>query len=169
MAKFIEKESFKHKLAKQLLASWLRDLDKTQDGCSISPISWRSNYGVFEELKFHETDDPYYFEMSEGLINWEIRKGLDLNSLPQTNTDWFMQDFNRGKILFVPDITVFHKGSATILIEILHKHCVPDEKLEVINTFFKGYYTTLFEIRAEDILSLTEIPSKIKIFRTIEF
>ena len=169
MSNFVELESFKHKAAKELLASWLRNLDNTQDGCLLSPISWRSNYGVFEELKFHETDDPYYFEMSSGLINYELREGMGLGFRPKTNTDWFKSDFDRGRILFVPDITIFHKGVAAILVEILHKHEVPDKKLNIISDFFSGQGVTLFEIRAEDILKLTKIPTELEIHRKIEF
>lgn len=64
-----------HKIAKELLANQLTETEKRSgDFCTFGTLSWRVNCGVFTELKFHENDDPYYFELSKGLDQKKIRK-----------------------------------------------------------------------------------------------
>jgi len=132
---YIEKESFKHKLAKELLYKWLNDEDSNdEDLKSCIDWTWRKNQGVHLELKFHENDDVYYFE----------------------NTT-----LNRGKILFVPDICIFHKGTPVHLIEVVNTNPVSTEKLKRITGFFEHHYLSVWEVSADDILSCDkgEIPS----------
>jgi hypothetical protein len=150
---FIEKESYNHKFAKNLLASWLRDLESKDDFCSLNPFNWRRNYGVFEELKFHKGDDLYYFECSDGVKQWDERS---------TNpNDYFYPDYNRGEILFVPDITIFHKGCPKILIEIVHTNSVSESKIAKINDFFGRDNIELYEVFADDVLSYCGQPDSI--------
>jgi len=111
---YIEKESYFHKCAKNLFADWLREEELENDGCNFCGFKWRSNYGVFTELKFHETDSPYYFELSNSLTT------VDFEQRPKNILDWFDKSIDRGKILFVPDIVVFHKGSPKYIFEIVH-------------------------------------------------
>ena len=66
--KYYENESFTHRYAKELLADKLSIIEKINDHCEFNGIKWRKNYGVFKELKFYESSDPYYFELSDGLI-----------------------------------------------------------------------------------------------------
>lgn len=134
--KFIAKESFKHLMAKDLLHKWLCDEEKKSDICRLYPFNWRVNYGVFKELIFYEKSSPYYFEDSE--------EGHEFS-----------------KMLFVPDITIFHKGSAITLIEVVHQNHVSDEKLKKIINFFNGDIA-VFEIDAEEILRQIEVPKKLK-------
>lgn len=138
---FIEKESFKHKLAKELLASWFMDQENgNSDYCQVSQFRWRKNQGVHLELKFHKNDDPYYFENSEGLTD---------------------PDFERGALLFIPDICIFHKGTPCLMIEVVCTNPVTEIKKERILKFFDGFYVEVFEIEAEEILRHCEIPSKL--------
>jgi hypothetical protein len=145
---FIEKESYKHKLSKELLAGWLNELEKNNDGCSFGQFKWRSSYGVHTELKIYENDDPCYFENSEGLFN---------------------ENFDRGKILFVPDITIFHKGSIKYLIEVVHSNPVSEKKINKIFDFFnrKGQVPYVYEIEAEEILRHTSIPYDLECTRIL--
>ena len=143
--KYSYHESYKHKLAKELLFGWLTEIDKENDFCHFHGLTWRSNYGVFMELPFHETDDPYYWELSKGLFEYKSYK----------SPTGFDPSYDRGQILFVPDITIFHKGTAKILIEVVHKSPVSKCKLAVIKKFFSTGYVELYEIEAENILSQT--------------
>ena len=155
---FVELESYKHKCAKDILFNWLKEADKNEF-CEVAQIKWRSNYGVFKELKFYTTSTSYYFETSEGLI----KTGLDEIENPD---DRFDKDFNRGSILFVPDITIFHKGMATIFIEIVNTNDVTKEKLQRMKNFADkhGYYPKIYKIKADDILNINvgNIPKVIK-------
>lgn len=155
---FEEKESFKHKMAKDLLHGWLSELDKV-DGAELLPFRWRGNYGVYKELKFHETDDPFYFECSKGLFDYNKYPEIYHNN--KNPLDLFDPNYDRGKILFVPDITIFHKGSATILIEVVHKNHVSREKLYKIKDFFNGNHVEVYEVDAEEILKQINVPTKL--------
>ena len=154
--KFEYKESYKHLMAKNLLASWLRKIDEEEEFCRLTPFSWRSNYGVFTELPFFSTSDPYYFEMSKGLLDPtqnDFRYRYD-------HATCFDPKINRGRYLFVPDITIFHKGTAYILIEVIHKNELTWDKIAAIDLFFNGN-VQLFTIEAEEILRQTEVPKSL--------
>ena len=168
MTKFTEKESFKHKLAKDLLFDWLTDFDENDDFRSVYPIQWRKNYGVFKELKFYDSSDPYYFELSRGLKHFEYKEGQTEDPRGKNCIDWFDPLYDRGKILFVPDITIFHKGTASILIEVAHTHYLTDKKINDIAKFFSGTWCEIYEIKAEDILRLTCKPDKLPIHNLIK-
>lgn len=129
--KFKEKESYKHLFAKELLAKWFQEEEIGNDFCKVAQFSWRANYGVFTELKIYENDDPYYFEISEGLFN---------------------ENFDRGKILFVPDIIIFHKGTPRYIFEVVNTNPVSNFKLQKIKSFFSGHHIELYEIYVDDIL-----------------
>lgn len=154
---FVERESHKHRLAKELLASWFYEQDKAQDFCQVAQFKWRSNYGVYTELKFYETSDPYYFENSVGLKEYAVENGMDIRG--ENPLDWFDPAIDRGKFLFIPDITIFHKGTPVILIEVVHKHPLTQSKIDTIKKFFDGYQIELYEIEAEEILRHTGIPT----------
>ncbi|MCV5968697.1 hypothetical protein, partial [Lactococcus petauri] len=74
----------------------------------------------------------------------------------------FEAGFDRGKILFAPDICVFNKGSAWILIEVVHKNGVSDRKLDVIKRFYGDTPFELYEVSAEEILRHTSVPVKLR-------
>lgn len=154
--KYYETESLMHRYAKLVLAKRLSEIEKESgDSCEFNGIKWRKNYGVFTELKFYETSNPYYFESSEGLLP---HTGFDSNGIDKRGKDpikWFNPAYNRGKILFVPDITIFHKGTATVFIEIVHRHHLEQPKLNAIEKFFEGNLIQVYEVSAEQILNNT--------------
>lgn len=138
-------------MAKDLLVSWLKKEEENSDFCNFCGIAWRKNYGVYSELKFYTTSHPYYFELSEGLI--------ECGMYHPTNSDiCFDKDIDRGKIIFVPDITIFHKGQAQIFIEIVHKSGPTRKKKEDIHKFFDGLCYELYTIKPENILCNTGVP-----------
>lgn len=144
---YTEKESFKHKVAKNLLTKWLKMVDVGLSS-DIKPFVWRRSYGVYAELKFYESSRPHYFEDSLGLVD------------PGKSVDFM--DIDRGKILFVPDITVFSQGVAHILIEVVHKNPVSAKKLSVIKDFYKDQWVELYEVSADSILNNIGIPNKVQ-------
>lgn len=171
---FKNQESFKHLYAKKLLTKWLREIDEDPktDGGSLGQISWRSNYGVYEELPFYNTSDPYYFELSKGL-NWFNDDGsdkLDPRSLkrPYKQSDVFNSTIDRGRILFVPDVTIFHKGCAVHLIEVIHKNPPSEKKMNAIYEFFNGHYFNLWTIPADHILGQIEKPKSLNFELVLE-
>lgn len=155
--KFEPKESYKHKLAKELLHKWLCEYeDNTCAKNLMQPFNWRTgNYGVHMELPFYDTSDAYYFEASKGLIEpgfvGEFGECFDLST-------YF------GERLFVPDITVFSKGCAVYFIEIVHTSEVNNSKLSKIMWWLEktGASVALYEVEAEWLLTQIRKPSEIK-------
>lgn len=143
---FKTNESFLHEHAKELLAKFLRDIEKVSDGCRFNQISWRKNYGIFTELPFRILDDPYYFENSAGII--DIQEVMESNDYLKR----FDNSFDRGRILFVPDITIFHKGSAMIFIEVVYTNKTPQWKIDRMQLFFEDNYFEIYEVSAWDIM-----------------
>ena len=142
MAKFIEKESMKHFLAKKTLKNWLQQAENnstTECGCcEFAQFTWQKSHGVYDEFKIYENDENYYLEF----------------------TDW--DEYDRGKIIFIPDIIVFHKGMVNYVFEVVHTSPISDEKRQKMIDFF-GEYTSCYEIEAEHILSFDKniIPKKL--------
>lgn len=132
MAKVFEvHESFKHTFAKDLLLRWLRDHERDNKTCNFCGLAWRPNWGIYPELKFYKTSHLYYFE--EGI--------------------------NSGRVLFIPDITIFHKGQAFILLEIVHRNKVSPQKAGRIRNFFGANHYEIYEIEADTILNNTCTPT----------
>jgi len=155
-------ESFKHNLAIQLLWKWLNEAEIA--GRSISPFAWRSpNWGVHIELPFFETSDPNYFEHSFGLID-------DINEIAPRNEyksidELFRPSANLGRLLFIPDITIFHKGQAAHFVEVVHTNPVSIDKLHKIADWWKykqGGWLNIWEVEAEWVLRQTKEPSEVQ-------
>lgn len=141
---FKPNESYLHEHAKNLLADKFREIEKNNDFCNFGCLSWRSNYGVFTELPFHSSDDIYYFECSAGIRDGEFEDNGNY-------LDRFNPFFDRGKILFVPDIVIFHKGTPKYIIEIVHTNSVPDWKINKISQFFNENIE-IYEVSAYEIM-----------------
>lgn len=148
------KESHKHKLAKELLFKWLNDAIKTHDcekskWCSFAQFKWKPHLIVMEMI-VQENDWQYYFESN-------TRTSFDFSEIFPHE---IFPDY--GKILFVPDIAVFHCGSPAYIFEITHTHPLTPEKVHAMQEKFPG--VSVVEIMADDILNLdcTKIPEKIK-------
>ena len=155
MGKFIEQESYLHKMAKDLLVMWLREEEEKAkfDGmpCNFCGITWNKNYGIFSELPFYETSDPYYFECSKG-IKYDYEKVQDYST-------HYPKDFDKGKILFKPDISIFHQGRVLTLIEIVHSSPLTEKKINTISQFFNTYGVSVYTINAKSILVNTSKPT----------
>lgn len=153
--KYYHNESLMHKYAKDVLSNRLSEINKLNDHCEFNEIKWRSSYGVFTELKFYETSTPYYFETSGGIKPYLGTNQDGSDKRGKDPLDWFDNTFNKGKILFVPDITIFHKGTPTIFIEVVHMHHIEHKKLQAIEKFFEGNFIQVYEVSASQILSNT--------------
>lgn len=140
-----ENESFKHRMAKDLLFDWLLEADKGAE--MIYPFWWsRPGYGVRKELRFYESSDMYYFENSGGVI-WDGYRPVGFDPAA-----------DRGKILFVPDIVIFDKGAVRTLIEVVHTSPVSEVKLQAIDRFAGGYQVEVYEVWADTILEKVRRP-----------
>lgn len=155
MRNFKENESFEHKIAKELLTLWLREAEDGKfDGisCDFCGLRWNKNAGVFPELPFYETSHPYYFENSGG---------LDIENY-QTRHDYathHIKGFDKGKTLFIPDITIFQRGYVILMIEIVHKSPLTEKKINTMTEFFKDTEAELYTINSRSIMVNTSKPT----------
>lgn len=132
-------------MAKLLLFATLKKIDDNGfDNCIFEGLQWRKNYGVFMNLPFYTSDDPYYFESSKGLIPHDIRGNNPL--------EWFDPLYNRGELLFTSDIVIFHKGMPSIFIEVVEPHWLVSEKAAKIQSFFGKNTVSLYQVDATNIL-----------------
>jgi hypothetical protein len=166
MKTFHHKESYKHLFAKQLMYQWLQEYEdrwmyNNYDGnpkwrvVQYFPLSWDAGErDMHMELPFYETSDPYYFTKSKGIIQDKYLRAF-------ASTMW-NPDFNRGKILFVPDIVIFENGRAAYIVEIVHKNSISDYKLKTMLRFF-GNNIAICEISAEWILSQIQKPNRLDV------
>lgn len=133
--KFIDNQSYMHRKAVSVLANWLRQIERSKRiSCKFGCMAWRRNQGIHTELKFHENNSPLYFEHPPKVA---------------------------GRILFVPDIVVFHQGYPKYIIEVVHKNPPSNDKLFEILKFFNGYDIEVLTINAYYIMAHTKKPKTI--------
>lgn len=120
--------TFLEKAAIDQLHKELSLLEKNNDMCNYANIYWRKNYGVHKYLPFHEKSDIYYFECSDN-------------------------DHLKTKLLFKPDITIFHKGEAKILIYVSE---LSVSEYNEIMLFYADSYVEIYEVDDYSILFRTE-------------
>jgi hypothetical protein len=149
------KESYKHKIAKELLFNWLKNTilnhdEKLSKWCRFAQFFWKPHHLVME-MVVQENDQQFYFE---GTLRYAQDTYEDFAT---GNFQLCKKNYNEpldgyGKILFVPDIVVFHCGRPIYIFEITHTNGLTKEKAEKMKEFFP--YCRIYEIQAEDILRL---------------
>lgn len=146
-------ESFQHKKAKQLLYKWLVEAERNKEQGQLCQykamtstffegawydkneiIAWRKSAGVHMELPFYENSSLWYFDYEER---------------------------NTGKILFIPDIVIFHQGAPHIIFEIVHKHGISQAKSQKMREYFKDHNIDIQVIKAEFIMSQIRKPKRL--------
>jgi len=169
--RFEEKESYKHRFAKELLHDWISEGFKCNDEYNDCPIlfideenhtpinvNWRSDF-IWMEYPI-TTDFPYLIDEHDcGAYsynsNCEYRsKGLYCPCLKCAGFNW-------SKLRYVADIAIEHKGWVPTIIEIVHKHHIEQNKKDFINNK-KGFsYVGSFEIEADHILGQIMKPARL--------
>ena len=159
---FIENESYKHKMAKEVLKKWFENESEKGDYRTIGDISFRPNRrsGIF--LEYPICKDTYGYYDNSWLHNWD-EICYDENSEYVPTYDECINFYNSYPIAII-DIVCSHKGHPAIGIEICHKNPVSQEKIKKLKEFGVD---NLIEIDADWILNQTKIPSKLKYKRLI--
>lgn len=161
---FTENESYKHKMAKEVLKKWFEDTEKDDYMC-IGDIRFRSNRnsGIFLEYPICKDIKGNFNNSWEH--NWdEITEDAEYfwNEYVPTYDDC-IHKFKSYPIAII-DMVCSHKGQPYYAIEICHKNPVSQEKINKLEEF--GVYN-LIEIDADWILNQTKIPSQLKYKRLI--
>jgi hypothetical protein len=153
--KFIENESYVHKMAKEVLKKWFEETE-IDDYMGIGDIRFRPNRksGIFLEYPICNVECE---KSNSWKSNWDEIAGRWGDEYVPTY-DECVNIYNTYPIAII-DVVCSHKGSPSIGIEICYKNPVSQEKINKLQSF--GVHR-LIEIDAEWILQQTKRPSKLK-------
>jgi len=156
MNTFTENESYKHKMAKEVLKEWF------YGGCYIGDVGSYPNRkcGVWFEYPIVKTDEYNSIE-----CNWDEqltnpKKEMESEYVPTYDECISLGIYPKRVI----DVVLTHKGTPTWFIEICHKNPTSQEK---INELEMLGVRNLIEIDAEWIMKQTKKPSELKFKRLI--
>lgn len=156
-----ENESYKHKLAKEVLKKWFEDSIQ-DDYMTIGDISFRSNRksGIFLEYPICKNIQTGNYSNS-----WECNWDEIIDSWDEyvPTYEECINNHNTYPVAII-DVVCSHKGNPHTGIEICHKHPVSQEK---INKLKKCGVHSLIEIDADWILNQTNPPIQLKYKRLI--
>ena len=164
MNTFTENESYKHKMAKEVLKKWF------SGGSMIGEVGCRSPNrvcGVWFEYPIVKTDkyDSIQFNWDELLTNPKIPKEMnpysdEYDNLQSEYVPTYDECISLGIYpKRVIDVVLTNKGIPTWFIEICHKNPTSREK---INELKMLGVENLIEIDAEWIMKQTKKPTKLK-------
>ena len=155
---FIENESYKHKLAKQVLKGWFDNNDIGDGACELGDIYFRHNWGErggvlleYPICKFNNGTDSWNDYVVDNFMGSE-------NCIIIPTYQECVNDYNSYPIAII-DIVCCHKGRPKIGIEICHKNPVSQEKIKKLKEFG---VEKLIEIDADWILNQVKMPSQLK-------
>lgn len=179
--KFKKKESFTHKLAKELLHKWLTENWGRVDGNihnTIKFINQKTGNEVYVSgsqadfvfMEYPITDCyPNLIDECEkkcslwDMGEWTGRRDCDYRSkekyCPCLQCKWF----NFSKLEYVVDIAIEHKGLVQTIFEIVNKHPTPSEK--VLYLTGQGVNVGVYEISAKHILGQIKKPYRLFVKR----
>lgn len=157
---FIEHESYKHKLAKELLSKWLKE--------SITYKKWEGD-GVHLEYALVPAMRSRIEERFETLMAYNNASFIS-DGVKDTTCYTPMQRFNpsyddclkNGDVpLAILDIAVVDHAEVVEGFEIYHSHKVDNNKIKKIIELTQGKYFKLYEVSAEKILCQTKPPENL--------
>ena len=164
---FIENESYKHKLAKQILKEWFDNSDIGKEHVKMGDIYFRHNWGEcggvlleYPICKFNNGTDSWNDYVVENFMGSE--NCITYQEIIPTYQEC-VNDYNSYTIAII-DVICCHKGRPNIGIEICHKNPVSQEKINKLKEF---WVDNLIEINADWILNQTKISSELKYKRLI--
>lgn len=179
MPKFEEKESFTHKLAKELLRKWLAESWTCSDNpntmnCSIDfinqkgesqSVNWRAQYITLEypiTKDFPMNIDETHSCKKNKECFWQCEKGYrwsNIDYCPCLKCEYF----DKSQILYIVDLAIGHKGLTSCIIEVSHKNPISDIKAQTLRQMMNNECggLTAFEIEAHHILGQIKKPKKL--------
>ncbi len=150
---FIQKESYKHKLAKELLCKWLEeDCMKKWWGDGV-----HMEYPIVPAMRQESFGNVIGYNYSLG-----DERSCYYETLPHGYNPTYEQCIAIGDIpVAILDIAVVYKGCVIEGFEIYHTHKVDNEKRSKLDKLTKRLGFKLYEIDAETILRQIEKPTDI--------
>ena len=162
---FVDRESYMHKCAKEVLKKWFDDSKSKNAGYKgIGDIVFRPNRdsGVWLEYPILDFGNG----ISSLSQNWDEIVSPEYAGGISEFVPTYKQCVERYKIapIAIIDIVCTHKGAPSYGIEICHKNAVSEEKIQKIIDLNeqRNFGFKLIEINASWILSQIEPPSKLE-------
>jgi len=155
---FIDNESYKHKMAKEVLKKWFEESgDYTFKGIGDIKFSPNRTSGIFLEYPIckNKSYNSWYQNWDEIVCSYDEITGEWDEYVPTYNQCIKMNVYP----IAIIDMVCSSKGQPHIGIEICHKNPVSQEKINKLKEF--GVHN-LIEIDADWILNQTKIPSELK-------
>jgi hypothetical protein len=151
---FTENESYKHKLAKELLSKWLKEKN--------DKVKWHGD-GVHLEYPLIQSMRQINFC---NIVGYGYDLGDGNREYYANNTNNFNPTYiqcveNNDIPLAVLDIAIVYKGCIFEGFEVYHTNKVNNDKKEKIKKLTHDIDFKLYEISAEKILCQTKIPEDI--------
>ena len=157
---FIENESYKHKMAKEVLKKWFEESgDYGNKGIGDIQFSPNRTSGIF--LEYPICNNSWYQNWDEIGCSIDEITGCWDEYVP--TYDECINNHHSYPIAII-DMVCSSKGRPHIGIEICHKNPVSQEKINKLKEFG---VCNLIEIDADWILNQTKIPSQLKYKRLI--
>lgn len=159
MRSFTENESYKHKMAKQVLREWF------YGGESVGEISFRPNRKCGVWFEYPIVNDGKYNSI---MYNWDeilTNPKEDSDELQYEYVPTYEECISLGIIpKRIVDVVLTHKGQPLWFIEICHKNPTSREKIDELKMLGME---TLIEIDAEWIMKQTKKPTQLEFKRLI--
>jgi len=166
-------ESYKHKFAKTVLVSWLREIAgaKSADAVKLEPLSWRVNrggphFGVWEEYPFAIDSENRLW--GDSLVWDETGDWGDAPGGSHPDFKWTLRPPTYDELIAMKllpvcifDVAIQHKGSIIYGIEVVHRNPVSAEKV----AYFKRIHAEVYEISADWILSRVHRPARLEMIK----
>ncbi len=151
---FTENESFKHKLAKELLCKWLKE---KRSGSGSPGDGVHLEYPLIPAMRHYAHGNLLSYGYYGSDIDVDYYKSNTTDCAPSYSQCILNNDIP----LAVLDIAVVDKGCVFEGFEVYHTHRVDYNKREKIMKLTEGLDFKLYEISAEKILCQTKVPDDI--------
>ena len=165
--KFVEKQSYKHKCAKQIFKEWCKSVEWSGPGGSNS-VDTNFTYENGETVKLYWKPN----RVEGACLEYPITSESDIEGLwdesgacgwCDCSTPTYDECIKIGAVpIAIIDIVLPHKGMPSYFVEICHTNPVSDSKIEKLKALGMR---DLIEIDADWILSQTSVPRKLEIKR----
>lgn len=163
--RFVPNETYMHDAAKRVVAQWFRQSQDERYHVRVGDVVARTNrgapsHGVYLEYPIGTNGEGAYPCWDEVFDRSPPGQPLDLTD----GIDWVPSvDFLKQhgiRTQCVCDVMLLNKGSASVAVEVIHKHPTPDWKI----AFLDSQDIRLVEVKASAVLRRTKPPLELPLY-----
>ena len=162
-------ESYLHKYAKTVMASWLRKLTgRNFRGLNNIGITLKNKptgpmFGVYTEYPVcQDTQSKSLIGIDESWEHWLSNNNVTAKAKHGIPTRWELKEWkDKCKMIHIFDIVVLDNTQIAYAFEICHKHPIEDPKIE----FVKQHEIPCYEVAAQWIMEKCKLPANLETLR----